>query len=170
MPLQSNFISLNIYFIFLQCSTAFPFTNFLAVLSQHLIYCFGIIKWSYKTLSLYSKQYIESSYCPFFLIILRYILYWRKRFTEQPITDFCSVIRINSTAPLGKYTSQLPYFPYNPKIQMNNLTFLNQNSLTFMIAKIKLLCLCCLTSIKLNRTIYQRRDPNGHTYMCFLKE
>ncbi|XP_050014643.1 zinc finger protein 277 isoform X2 [Alexandromys fortis] len=29
----------------------------------------------------------------------RYILYWRKRFTEQPITDFCSVIRINSTAP-----------------------------------------------------------------------
>ncbi|XP_048949391.1 zinc finger protein 277 isoform X2 [Canis lupus baileyi] len=30
----------------------------------------------------------------------RYILYWRKRFTEQPITDFCSVIRINSTAPL----------------------------------------------------------------------
>ncbi|XP_011369791.1 zinc finger protein 277 [Pteropus vampyrus] len=30
----------------------------------------------------------------------RYVLYWRKRFTEQPITDFCSVIRINSTAPL----------------------------------------------------------------------
>ncbi|XP_077026382.1 zinc finger protein 277 isoform X2 [Tamandua tetradactyla] len=30
----------------------------------------------------------------------RYILYWKKRFTEQPITDFCSVIRINSTAPL----------------------------------------------------------------------
>ncbi|KAM5203659.1 zinc finger protein 277 isoform 2-T2 [Hipposideros larvatus] len=30
----------------------------------------------------------------------RYILYWRKRFAEQPITDFCSVIRINSTAPL----------------------------------------------------------------------
>ncbi|XP_036719425.1 zinc finger protein 277 isoform X3 [Balaenoptera musculus] len=29
----------------------------------------------------------------------RYISYWRKRFTEQPITDFCSVIRINSTAP-----------------------------------------------------------------------
>ncbi|XP_024418798.2 zinc finger protein 277 isoform X1 [Desmodus rotundus] len=30
----------------------------------------------------------------------RYILYWRKRFGEQPVTDFCSVIRINSTAPL----------------------------------------------------------------------
>ncbi|XP_068405426.1 zinc finger protein 277 isoform X3 [Eschrichtius robustus] len=29
----------------------------------------------------------------------RYISYWRKRFAEQPITDFCSVIRINSTAP-----------------------------------------------------------------------
>ncbi|KAM7121138.1 zinc finger protein 277 isoform 2-T2 [Molossus nigricans] len=29
----------------------------------------------------------------------RYILYWRKRFSEQPVTDFCSVIRINSTAP-----------------------------------------------------------------------
>ncbi|NXD09637.1 ZN277 protein, partial [Nothocercus nigrocapillus] len=30
----------------------------------------------------------------------RYILYWKKRFTEQPITDFCSVIRTNSAAPL----------------------------------------------------------------------
>lgn len=33
---------------------------------------------------------------------LRYILYWKKRFAEQPITDFCSVIRTNSQAPLGK--------------------------------------------------------------------
>ncbi|KAF1623406.1 hypothetical protein FQV09_0001534, partial [Eudyptes chrysolophus] len=30
----------------------------------------------------------------------RYILYWKKRFAEQPITDFCSVIRTNSEAPL----------------------------------------------------------------------
>ncbi|XP_074921688.1 zinc finger protein 277 isoform X2 [Chelonoidis abingdonii] len=30
----------------------------------------------------------------------RYILYWKKRFTEQPITDFCSVIRTNSEAPI----------------------------------------------------------------------
>ncbi|CAM2098394.1 unnamed protein product [Caretta caretta] len=30
----------------------------------------------------------------------RYILYWKKRFTEQPITDFCSVIRTNSEAPV----------------------------------------------------------------------
>uniref|UniRef100_A0A8C0QNW3 Zinc finger protein 277 n=1 Tax=Chelonoidis abingdonii TaxID=106734 RepID=A0A8C0QNW3_CHEAB len=29
-----------------------------------------------------------------------YILYWKKRFTEQPITDFCSVIRTNSEAPI----------------------------------------------------------------------
>ncbi|XP_016053782.1 PREDICTED: zinc finger protein 277 [Miniopterus natalensis] len=29
----------------------------------------------------------------------KYVLYWRKRFAEQPVTDFCSVIRINSTAP-----------------------------------------------------------------------
>ncbi|XP_058511004.1 zinc finger protein 277 isoform X3 [Ochotona princeps] len=28
-----------------------------------------------------------------------YVLYWRKRFAEQPVTDFCTVIRINSTAP-----------------------------------------------------------------------
>nr|XP_007980812.2 zinc finger protein 277 isoform X1 [Chlorocebus sabaeus] len=37
----------------------------------------------------------------------RYILYWRKRFTEQPITDFCSAIRINSTAP---FEEQENYF------------------------------------------------------------
>ncbi|XP_043350975.1 zinc finger protein 277 isoform X1 [Dermochelys coriacea] len=30
----------------------------------------------------------------------RYILYWKKKFTEQPITDFCSVIRTNSEAPV----------------------------------------------------------------------
>ncbi|XP_051482531.1 zinc finger protein 277 isoform X2 [Apus apus] len=30
----------------------------------------------------------------------RYILYWKRRFAEQPITDFCSVIRTNTEAPL----------------------------------------------------------------------
>ncbi|XP_020840301.1 zinc finger protein 277 isoform X1 [Phascolarctos cinereus] len=29
----------------------------------------------------------------------RYVLYWKKRFTEQPITDFCSLIRTNCKAP-----------------------------------------------------------------------
>ncbi|XP_040199747.1 zinc finger protein 277 [Rana temporaria] len=28
-----------------------------------------------------------------------YVLYWKKRFSEQPITDFCSVIKTNSEAP-----------------------------------------------------------------------
>ncbi|XP_041072040.1 zinc finger protein 277 [Carcharodon carcharias] len=28
----------------------------------------------------------------------RYVLYWKKRFIEQPVTDFCSVIRTNSQA------------------------------------------------------------------------
>ncbi|XP_012925757.1 zinc finger protein 277 isoform X4 [Heterocephalus glaber] len=36
-----------------------------------------------------------------------YILYWRKRFTEQPVTDFCSVIRINSTAPFEEQENYL---------------------------------------------------------------
>uniref|UniRef100_A0A8C1R8Z1 Zinc finger protein 277 n=1 Tax=Cyprinus carpio TaxID=7962 RepID=A0A8C1R8Z1_CYPCA len=31
-----------------------------------------------------------------------YMLYWKKRFTEQPITDFCSVIKTNSEGPVGK--------------------------------------------------------------------
>ncbi|XP_048356836.1 zinc finger protein 277 [Sphaerodactylus townsendi] len=30
----------------------------------------------------------------------RYVLYWKKRFSEQPITDFCCVIKTNSKAPL----------------------------------------------------------------------
>ncbi|KAI5105428.1 zinc finger protein 277 [Silurus meridionalis] len=29
----------------------------------------------------------------------KYMLYWKKRFTEQPITDFCSVIKTNSKGP-----------------------------------------------------------------------
>ncbi|XP_046890311.1 zinc finger protein 277 [Hypomesus transpacificus] len=32
----------------------------------------------------------------------KYVLYWRKRFTEQPITDFCSVIKTNSKGPVEK--------------------------------------------------------------------
>ncbi|KAL8221316.1 UNVERIFIED_CONTAM: hypothetical protein K2H54_065610 [Gekko kuhli] len=31
---------------------------------------------------------------------MQYALYWKKRFSEQPITDFCCVIRTNSKAPL----------------------------------------------------------------------
>ncbi|XP_063165504.1 zinc finger protein 277 [Candoia aspera] len=30
----------------------------------------------------------------------RYLLYWKKRFTEQPIADFCCIIRTNSEAAL----------------------------------------------------------------------
>ncbi|XP_061780843.1 zinc finger protein 277 isoform X1 [Nerophis lumbriciformis] len=30
----------------------------------------------------------------------KYLLYWKGRFLEQPITDFCSVIKTNSTGPI----------------------------------------------------------------------
>ncbi|RVE71468.1 hypothetical protein OJAV_G00052200 [Oryzias javanicus] len=32
----------------------------------------------------------------------RYMLYWKGRFLEQPIADFCSVIKTNSTGPVEK--------------------------------------------------------------------
>ncbi|KAK5901571.1 hypothetical protein CesoFtcFv8_006926 [Champsocephalus esox] len=32
----------------------------------------------------------------------KYLLFWRGRFLEQPITDFCSVIKTNSTGPIEK--------------------------------------------------------------------
>lgn len=32
---------------------------------------------------------------------LRYMLYWRSRFLEQPLTEFCSVIKTNSSGPVG---------------------------------------------------------------------
>ncbi|XP_069048508.1 zinc finger protein 277 isoform X1 [Lepisosteus oculatus] len=32
----------------------------------------------------------------------RYILYWKKRFAEHPITEFCSVIRTNSEGPVER--------------------------------------------------------------------
>lgn len=32
-----------------------------------------------------------------------YMLYWAKRFSESPITEFCSVIKTNSTGPVGMY-------------------------------------------------------------------
>ena len=33
----------------------------------------------------------------------RYMLYWKGRFLEQPVTDFCSVIKTNSTGPVGEF-------------------------------------------------------------------
>ncbi|XP_038562500.1 zinc finger protein 277-like [Micropterus salmoides] len=32
----------------------------------------------------------------------KYMLYWKGRFMEQPVTDFCSVIKTNSTGPVEK--------------------------------------------------------------------
>uniref|UniRef100_A0A8C4FGZ7 C2H2-type domain-containing protein n=1 Tax=Dicentrarchus labrax TaxID=13489 RepID=A0A8C4FGZ7_DICLA len=32
----------------------------------------------------------------------KYMLYWKGRFLEQPVTDFCSVIKTNSTGPVEK--------------------------------------------------------------------
>uniref|UniRef100_UPI0037E71ACA zinc finger protein 277 isoform X1 n=1 Tax=Semicossyphus pulcher TaxID=241346 RepID=UPI0037E71ACA len=32
----------------------------------------------------------------------KYMLYWKGRFLEQPVTDFCSVIKTNSTGPIEK--------------------------------------------------------------------
>ncbi|XP_054890726.1 zinc finger protein 277 [Poeciliopsis prolifica] len=32
----------------------------------------------------------------------RYLVYWKGRFLEQPVTDFCSVIKTNSTGPVEK--------------------------------------------------------------------
>ncbi|KAL3044381.1 hypothetical protein OYC64_021965 [Pagothenia borchgrevinki] len=34
----------------------------------------------------------------------KYLVFWRGRFLEQPITDFCSVIKTNSTGPIGEVT------------------------------------------------------------------
>ncbi|XP_061696624.1 zinc finger protein 277 isoform X2 [Syngnathoides biaculeatus] len=35
----------------------------------------------------------------------KYLLYWKGRFLEQPITDFCSEIKTNSTGPVEKQQS-----------------------------------------------------------------
>lgn len=35
---------------------------------------------------------------------LRYLLYWKGRLMEQPVTEFCSVIKTNSTGPAGAFT------------------------------------------------------------------
>lgn len=39
-----------------------------------------------------------------FLSPLRYMLYWKGRFLEQPVTEFCSVIKTNSTGPVGAFS------------------------------------------------------------------
>lgn len=40
--------------------------------------------------------------------VLRYLSYWRGRFLEQPVTDFCSVIKTNSRGPVGEFTDTSP--------------------------------------------------------------
>lgn len=41
-----------------------------------------------------------------FLSPPRYLLYWRSRFLEQPVTEFCSVIKTNSTGPVGAFADR----------------------------------------------------------------
>lgn len=45
-------------------------------------------------------------------LCFRYLLYWKGRFLEQPVTDFCSVFRTNSTGPVGQFPDHtLGYWP-----------------------------------------------------------
>lgn len=46
---------------------------------------------------------------PMHSLSLRYMLYWKGRFLEQPVTEFCSVIKTNSTGPVGVFTYTLTH-------------------------------------------------------------
>ena len=39
--------------------------------------------------------------------VLRYMSYWKGRFLDQPLTEYCSVIKTNSEGPVGK--TDLPH-------------------------------------------------------------
>lgn len=52
----------------------------------------------------------------------RYLLYWKGRFLEQPVTDFCSVIKTNSTGPVGEF-SHCPDFTLWVDKERNHVFF-----------------------------------------------
>ncbi|KAM8972055.1 zinc finger protein 277 [Pelodytes ibericus] len=102
----------------------------------------------------------------------RYSFYWKKRFAEQPITDFCSVIRTNSEAPLDQQEDYFLLCDVLPEdrilreeLQQHRLKeILEQQQLERYDTSFLRLCIFCSEEFKGNRSVLFNHMNAEHSF------
>ncbi|XP_073429402.1 zinc finger protein 277 isoform X2 [Dendrobates tinctorius] len=102
----------------------------------------------------------------------RYILYWKKRFTEQAITDFCSVIRTNSQAPEDQQENYFLLCDVLPEdrilreeLQQERLkNMLRQQQQERSDTSFQRLCMFCSEEFKGNRAVLFNHMNEEHSF------
>ncbi|KAG9490198.1 hypothetical protein GDO78_005858 [Eleutherodactylus coqui] len=102
----------------------------------------------------------------------RYIIYWKKRFPEQAITDFCSVIRINSQAPEDQQENYYLLCDVVPEdrilreeLQQDRLkNILAQQQLERSDAGFERECMFCSEKFKGNRSVLFNHMNDEHSF------
>ncbi|KAM4747743.1 zinc finger protein 277 [Rhinophrynus dorsalis] len=102
----------------------------------------------------------------------RYVCYWKKRFAEQPITDFCSVIRTNSEGPVEKqeyYFLLCDVLPEDrilrEQLQQERLKeILEQQQYERNDTSFQRLCMFCNEEFKGNRSVLFNHMNSEHSF------
>ncbi|KAM9311712.1 zinc finger protein 277 [Gastrophryne carolinensis] len=101
----------------------------------------------------------------------RYVLYWKKRFAEQPITDFCSIIRTNSEAPEDQQENYFLLCDVLPEdrvlreeLQQERLrNILEQQQRERLDTSFQRLCIFCNEEFKGNRSVLFNHMNQEHS-------
>ncbi|XP_068132607.1 zinc finger protein 277 isoform X2 [Hyperolius riggenbachi] len=101
-----------------------------------------------------------------------YALYWKKRFSEHPITEFCSVIRTNSEAPEDQQENYFLLCDVLPEdrvlreeLQQERLrTVLEQQQHERSDSSFQRLCMFCNEEFKGNRSILFNHMNEEHSF------
>ncbi|XP_069484014.1 zinc finger protein 277 isoform X2 [Ambystoma mexicanum] len=102
----------------------------------------------------------------------RYALYWRKRFTELPITDFCTVIRTNSEASIEEQENYFLLCDALPEdrilreqLQQKRLKeILEQQQQERLDTSFQRLCLFCHEEFTGNRSLLYNHMNKEHAF------
>ncbi|XP_040266990.1 zinc finger protein 277 isoform X1 [Bufo bufo] len=102
----------------------------------------------------------------------RYIIHWKKRFTEQAITDFCSVIRTNSKAPEDQQENYFLLCDVLPEdrilreeLQQERLkNILEQQQRERSDTSFQRLCMFCNEELKGNRSVLFNHMNEEHSF------
>ncbi|KAG8439780.1 hypothetical protein GDO86_005809 [Hymenochirus boettgeri] len=102
----------------------------------------------------------------------RYVFYWKKRFNEQPIADFCTVIKTNSTAPVEEQENYFLLCDVLPEdrilreeLQQERLReILEQQHFERNCLNIHRLCMFCDEEFKGNRSVLFNHMNKEHAF------
>ncbi|XP_024911830.1 zinc finger protein 277 isoform X1 [Cynoglossus semilaevis] len=108
----------------------------------------------------------------------QYLLYWKGRFLEQPVTDFCSVFRTNSTGPVEKQEEYFLLCDVLPedrllreKLQQKRLeTVLEQQQVERDNTTFQRICMFCNEEFTGNRSSLLNHMAREHSFSIGLPD